>query len=479
VVIKSFREYLDKLRSAGELVEINEEVSVDLEVAALLRQLMYSGGPAVIIRRTRERTLPIVGNLFGKWDRVAMVMEGRNLGDAISELTNMINFRAPGGLLDALKSLSELRRYAQYFPKFVTNGSVRKYEWREVDLTKLPAIRQWPHEPGRFITFGITFVKYGNYRNFGYYRLQVVGRDRFIMHWQPWRRSAMYSELEGKGEVAVVFGPDPVTMLMAGVSIPHPLDKLLITGVLRGEGVELIRGSTVDVDYPADAELVIEGELTGEYAREGPFGDHVGVYSIAKDYPIVKVKAIYSREEPLIPVTVTGKPTLEDGSIIRFGNEVIKPMLTLLMPEIVDIEIPPEGLGYVMIVSIRKRYPGHARRVMLTLWGMVPVLGKIIIVTDHDIDIKDFRQVMYAVAAHVNPARDVLIINDYPVEELDPSTPIPNLGSKVGIDATRKLPEEYGGREYPLDVDADFPKDIIDKVNRLISSTMGRNASNK
>ncbi len=193
------------------------------------------------------------------------------------------------------------------------------------------------------------------------------------MHWQPWRRSAMYGELSGKAEVAVVFGPDPVTMLMAGVSIPHPLDKLLVTGgVLRGgEGVELVRGgSTVDVEYPANAELVIEGELTGEYVREGgPFGDHVGVYSIAKEYPVVRVKAIYSRRDPLIPVTVTGKPVLEDGNIIRFGTKVVKPLLKLILPELVDIEIPPEGLGYVIIASIRKRYPGHARRVMTALWA--------------------------------------------------------------------------------------------------------------
>ena len=479
MVIKDLREYLDRLRSKGELVELNEEVSVDLELAALLRELMRSGGPAVVIRRIKEKTLPVVGNLFGKWDRVVMALEGRDPEGSVSELVSMINLRVPEGLLDTLKSLGELRRFAHYFPRFVSDGPVREYEWREVDLTRIPAIRQWPREPGRFITFGITFVKYGNYRNFGYYRLQVIGRDRFIMHWQPWRRSAMYSELGGKGEVAVVFGPDPVTMLMAGVSIPHPLDKLLITGILRGDGIELVRGSTVDVDYPANAELVIEGELTGEYAREGPFGDHVGVYSITKEYPIVRVKAIYSRRDPLIPVTVTGKPVLEDGNIIRFGTRVVKPILRLLMPEIVDIEIPPEGLGYIMIVSIRKRYPGHARRVMLTLWGLVPVLGKVIIVTDHDVDIHDPGQVMYAIAAHVNPARDVLVINDYPVEELDPSTPIPNLGSKVGIDATRKLPEEYGGKEYPVDVDTDFPKDVIDRVSRIISSVVRHNASNK
>ena len=469
---KDLRAFIKVLEERNELIRVNEPLSVDLEVAALLRELMYRGGPAVIIERTKEGTLPIVGNLFGRWDRVMLAMEGNDPEAAASNLVDLLNLRIPQGFLDAIKALSELRRVSQYLPRTVSNGPVREVEWDVIDLTKIPAIRQWTHEPSRFITFGITFVKYGNYRNFGYYRLQVIGRDRLIMHWQPWRRSAMYGELSERPEVAIVFGPDPVTMLMAGVSIPHPLDKLLVTGVLRGDGVELVKGSTVDVEYPANAELVIEGELTGEFVREGPFGDHVGVYSIAREYPVVRVKAIYSRRDPLIPVTVTGKPVLEDGNIIRFGTKVVKPLLRQVLPELVDIDIPPEGLGYVIIASIRKRYPGHARRVMMTLWGLVPVLGKVIIVVDQDVNVNDWGQVMYAIAAHVNPSRDILIIDNYPVEELDPSTPIPNLGSKVGIDATRKLPEEYGGREYPMDVTA--PSDVIDKVRMIVNSLMGR-----
>ncbi|WP_367834218.1 UbiD family decarboxylase domain-containing protein [Vulcanisaeta sp. JCM 16159] len=269
MAIKDLRTFIRALEERRDLIRISEPLSVDLEVAALLRELMYRGGPAVIIERTRENTLPIVGNLFGKWDRVMLAMEGSDPETMASKLTDLVNLRIPQGLFDALKSLNELRRFSQYFPRSVGNGPVRELRWDSIDLTRIPAIRQWVHEPGRFLTFGITFVKYGDYRNFGYYRLQVIGRDRVVMHWQPWRRSAMYGELSERAEVAVVFGPDPVTMLMAGVSIPHPLDKLLITGVLRGEGVELVRGSTVDVEYPANAELVIEGELTSEYVRRG------------------------------------------------------------------------------------------------------------------------------------------------------------------------------------------------------------------
>ncbi|MGC9180072.1 MAG: UbiD family decarboxylase [Vulcanisaeta sp.] len=472
MAIKDLRSFIKVLEDRNELIRISESLSVDLEVAALLRELMYRGGPAVIIERIREGTLPIIGNLFGKWDRVILAMEGNDPETAVSKLVDLLNLRIPQGFIDSLKSLNELRRFSQYFPRSVGDGPVKEMEWDLIDLTRIPAIRQWIHEPARFITFGITFVKYGNYRNFGYYRLQVIGRDKFVMHWQPWRRSAMYGELNERPEVAIVFGPDPITMLMAGVSIPHPLDKLLVTGVLRDEGIELVRGSTIDVEYPANAELVIEGELTGEYVREGPFGDHVGVYSIAKEYPVVKVKAIYSRRDPVIPVTVTGKPVLEDGNIIRFGTKVVKSPLKLLLPELVDLEIPPEGLGFVIIVSIRKRYPGHARRIMTALWGLVPVLGKVVIIVDDDINVRDWGQVMYAVATHVNPSRDILIIDNYPVEELDPSTPIPNLGSKVGIDATRKLPEEYGGKEYPMDVT--IPSDVADRVRKIVDSIMGK-----
>ncbi|WP_069806735.1 UbiD family decarboxylase [Vulcanisaeta thermophila] len=471
-MFRDIREFMGELRSRGWLVDVDEELSVDLEIPALLRELGYRRGPAVIIRRVREGTLPILGNLFGSWERVSLALGGQDPEALASRVTELINIRLPEGIIEGLKALGELKRLAQYFPKVVSKGAVREVEWRDIDLTRLPAIRQWVHEPGRFLTFGITFIKHGDYRNFGYYRLQVIGKDRLIMHWQPWRRSAMYAEWEGKPRVAIVFGPDPVTMLMGGVPIPHPLDKLLVTGFIRGEGVELVRGVTVDVDYPANAELVIEGELTGEYALEGPFGDHVGTYSIGKYYPVVRVTAIYSREDPVIPVTVTGKPVLEDGNIIRFGESVVKPLLRLLLPEVVDIHIPPEGVSYVTIVSIRKRYPGHARRVMTALWGLVPVIGKITIVVDHDVNVRDWGQVMYAVAAHVNPARDVVVIDNYPVEELDPSTPIPNLGSKMGIDATRKLPEEYNGKEYPMD--SVTTGDVEERIRALLGRILGR-----
>ncbi len=462
--IKTFREFIERLRERGELMEIDEELSLDLEVPELLRQLAYRRGPAVVVRKTKEGTLPLIGNLFGDWRRVELVLEGVDPIKAIENFVNALSIRPISGLSDLVKAVGELKRLGNYAPKIRRNGPVRKVEWEKPDLTRIPAIRQWPYEPGKFFTFGITFVKFGNSVNFGYYRLQVISKRKFIIHWMPWRRGELYGM--AKGEIAVVFGVDPITALMAGVAIPHPLDKAFITGVIRGRGLDLLRGVTVDVLYPADAELVIEGRLTGEIALEGPFGDHVGVYSIARHYPVVEVTAIYSREDPIIPVTVTGKPSLEDANILKFASLVVKPLIRALLPEVVDIYIPPEGLGYVYIISIKKRYPGHAKRVMLTLWGLTPTFGKIAIVVDHDIDVRDWGQVIYAIAAHVNPHRDVLVIPDYPIEELDPSTPIPGLGGRLGIDATRKLPEEYGGKEYPKDVEA--PPHIAEKIRSLL-----------
>ena len=469
MAFNDLRSYLSKLEELGELIRVNDPISVELELPALLRGLMYRNGPAVIIERTKENTLPAVGNLFGKWDRVLMALDGVEPGKAAERITELINLKPPSGLIDTIKALGELRNISRYFPKLTNKAPVKEREWGSIDLFKLPAIRQWPKEPGRFLTFAVSFIKHGGVTNFGYYRLQVIGRDRFIMHWMPWRRSAQYADM-GEVEVAVVLGPDPVTMLMAGTPVPHPLDKLLVTGVIRGEGIELTRGSSISIEYPANAELVIEGKLTGEYVKEGPFGDHVGFYSIVKEYPVVKVTAIYSREDPVIPVTVTGKPVLEDGNIIKFGVEAMKPLLRQLMPEVVDIYMPPEGVGYWTVVSIRKRYPGQARRVMVTLWGLLPVFNKVIVVVDHDVNVRNMSEVTYAIAANLNPQRDVVIMPEYPTEELDPSTPIPGLGSKLGLDATRKLPGEYNGQEYPEEAKA--PPEVEEAMAKVIEGIM-------
>lgn len=260
------------LEAEGELIRVNEPISVELELPALLRGLMYRGGPAVMIERTRENTLPAVGNLFGKWSRVLTALNGVEPGKAAERISELTSLRPPTGIIDALKSLGELRSISRYFPRLINKAPVKENEWGNIDLFRLPAIRQWPKEPGRFLTFAVSFIKHGDVTNFGYYRLQIIGKDKFIMHWMPWRRSSQYADA-GETEVAVVLGPDPVTMLMAGVPVPHPLDKVLVTGVIRGEGIELTSGSTISVEYPANAEIVIEGKLTGEYVKEGPFGE--------------------------------------------------------------------------------------------------------------------------------------------------------------------------------------------------------------
>ncbi|GGP19849.1 hypothetical protein GCM10007981_05190 [Thermocladium modestius] len=447
-----FRDFVDELRRRNQLIDVDDPVSLDLELPAIARSLMYRNGPAAVFKKTKEGTLPPVTNLFGSWERVSLAMGDASINSLDRSLSLMLKPRF-ASLQGVLKSIGDVAEMGRFLPRTVGRAPVHEVEWSDVDLRRVPAIRQWIGEPGFFYTMGITFIERDGIINYGYYRIQVLGRDRMIMHWMPYRRSADYSS--ASKEVAVVFGPDPLIMLMAATPIPHPLDKVLVAGMLGGRGIELTEGRSVGVHYPAHAEAVIEAELTGEYAEEGPFGDHVGVYSIRKPYPVARVKAIYSRSDAIIPVTVTGKPVLEDGNMILFANDVIKPMLKLMMTEMVDIYMPPSGLGYIYIVSIRKNMPGQARKVMTMLWSLSPLYGKLIIVVDHDVDVRNMNQVLYAVSAHVNPARDVLVLSDYPTEELDPSTPIPNLGSKVGIDATRKLPEEYGGKQYPEDAATD------------------------
>lgn len=459
-----FRDFVDELRRRNQLIDVDDPpVSLDLELPAIARSLMYRNGPAAVFKKTKEGTLPPVTNLFGSWERVSLAMGGDASINSLDRSLSLMLKPRFASLQGVLKSIGGdvAEMGGRFLPRTVGRAPVHEVEWSDVDLRRVPAIRQWiGGEPGFFYTMGITFIERDGIINYGYYRIQVLGgRDRMIMHWMPYRRSADYSS--ASKEVAVVFGPDPLIMLMAATPIPHPpLDKVLVAGMLGGRGIELTEGGrSVGVHYPAHAEAVIEAELTGgEYAEEGPFGgDHVGgVYSIRKPYPVARVKAIYSRSDAIIPVTVTGKPVLEDGNMILFANDVIKPMLKLMMTEMVDIYMPPSGLGYIYIVSIRKNMPGQARKVMTMLWSLSPLYGKLIIVVDHDVDVRNMNQVLYAVSAHVNPARDVLVLSDYPTEELDPSTPIPNLGSKVGgIDATRKLPEEYGGKQYPEDAATD------------------------
>jgi 4-hydroxy-3-polyprenylbenzoate decarboxylase len=463
------RDFLSDLESRGQLIRLGESVSVDLELAAVLRRVTYAGGPAVLFESTREGTLPAVGNLFGSWGRVELAAGGDPY-PALSSALGSLPLRPPSGISGAIRSIGDLSRLSRVAPRTVRSGPVREVPWDEVDLLRLPAIRQWPGEPGRFLTMGITFVRgKGGALDFGYYRLQVLGRDSLIMHWMPWRRGAAYGE-ESR-QIAIVFGPDPVTMLMAGVPVPHPMDKALVVGMLRGEGLELVRGETVDVEYPARSELVIEGELTGEMALEGPFGDHAGVYSAARPYPVVRVRAIFSRRDPVIPVTVTGRPVLEDGNIIRFGERAALAFVQQLLPEVVDLHMPPAGLGYLTLVSIRKRYPGHAMRVAAALWALSPLYHKLTVVLDSDVDLRDPTSVTYAISANVNPGRDIRVVDGYPTEELDPSTPTPGFGSKACVDATRKLPEEYGGAEYPGDLVA--PPEVEELARRISESILG------
>ncbi len=463
---RDLREFISELEREGELVHVYDMVSLDQEIAHVLREVCYRKGPAVLFHRVTETPFKVIGNLFGSEKRLRLATRGVDPCDRVKELETLtrLSFRS---ITELIRSISELQKFSRYLPRRVSRAAVHEIE-HEIDLTRLPAIRQWPKEPGRFFTMGILFVQHGDNINFGYYRLQVLSKDRLIVHWMPWRRSRYYAELLDKEvDVAIVFGTDPVTMLMASVPIPHPLDKVLLTGIIRGEGLQLVHGKTVDVLYPANAELVIEGKVKlRELVNEGPFGDHVGFYSPVRPYPVMEVTGVYSREDAIVPVTVTGKPVLEDGYMIMFGERVVLPILKMVLPEIVDIHMPPECVGYVTIVSIRKRYPGHAKRVMMFLWATCPVLHKFVVVVDHDVNVRDIRQVAYAIAANVNPSRDILIVPDYPTEELDPSTPLIDLGSKVGIDATRKLPEEYAGREYPEEVRPS--DDVVRKMERIV-----------
>ncbi len=472
--MSSFREFLTKLKQAGELVEIEEPVSLDQELPHILRELCYKGGPAVLFTNVVETPFKVAGNLFCSLKRLEIALNHKDPAEKIRIFLRELPSLTGSGISGFIKAIGDLTRLSRIAPRVVSGGSVHEEDYTDLGLSKLPAVRQWPKEPARFFTMGITFVGSEDNLNFGYYRLQILDDRTFIMHWMPWRRSREIAETsQNEVDVAVVFGADPVTMLMASVPVPPPLNKALITSIVRGESLKLTRGKHVNTLYPSDAELVIEAKVKlNRLALEGTFGDHLGFYSPVKQYPVCEVVGIYGRKDPVVPVTVTGKPVLEDGYMILFGERVVLPLLQQIAPEVIDLHILPESAAYITVVSIRKKYPGQAKRVMLLLWALVPLINKIVVVVDHDVDVRNIAQVLHAIAVNVDPKRDILIVPDYATEELDPSTPTPGIGSKLGIDATRKLPEEYLGKEYPEEVRPD--PEIVRKTAHLISKILDR-----
>jgi 4-hydroxy-3-polyprenylbenzoate decarboxylase len=455
---ESLGEYVEVLEKSGQLARIKKRVSAHLEIAEIMRRLMYAGNqPAVLFEDVEGYDMPVLGNAFGNLTRLQIALEINNFEEIGGRIVDLTKMKMPAGMLNKLKMIPKLSEIAQYGPKSVESGPVMEViETDNITLNSIPILKSFSGDAGRFITFGLTVTKHPEtgIRNIGVYRIQVINDIKAIMHWQIHKRGAQHYEIMKEQmkriEVAIVIGADPATVFSAVAPVPEGMDKFLFAGITRKKGIKLVKCKNVDLEVPANAEIVLEGYIDPNDIRiEGPFGDHTGYYTPAEPYPTFTLTGIMRRNKPIYLTTVVGKPILEDAYIGKVIERSFLPLIQMFQPEIVDFSMPPAGwFQGLAVISIRKRYPGQARKVMMGLWGMGQLsLTKIFAVVDHDVNVHDMNEVIWAITTRADPKRDTMIIDNTPTDTLDPASPLVNLGSKMGIDATAKWKEEGYLRE--------------------------------
>ncbi len=480
---RDLRDFLSQLEARGALRRIRAEIDPKLEMTELCDRVLKKRGPALLFERVKGHSMPVLGNLFGTPERVALGMgrstaaELREVGELLAQLREP---EPPKGLRDAWDKLPLLRQILAMAPKHVTRAPCHEtlLEGDAVDLARLPVQTCWPGDAGPLITWGLVITRGPQRRrqNLGIYRMQVIGRNRVIVRWLAHRGGALDFRdhtLAHPGTpfpVAVALGADPATILGAVTPVPDTLSEYQFAGLLRGGRTELVKCIGSDLDLPAHAEIVLEGSIQpNDTALEGPFGDHTGYYNDQERFPVLTIERIGMRRDPIYHSTYTGKPPDEPAVLGMALNEVFVPLLRRQFPEIVDFHLPPEGCSYRMsVVSIRKSYPGHAKRVMFGIWSYLRqfMYTKFIIVTDDDVDVRNWHDVVWALTTRVDPRRDTLIVDATPIDYLDFASPVAGLGSKMGIDATNKWPGETD-RHWgtPITMDAE--------VQRRIDALMG------
>lgn len=474
---ESLTEYVQALDKAGQLAHVNVKVNPDLEMAEVMRRLMYKGNqPAVLFENVQGSTMPVLGNAFGTMKRLQLALETTDFTEIGRRVTDLTRMKMPAGVLDKLKMLPKLSEIGDYGPKYVESGPVTEIFESEdkASFNSMPILKSFSGDAGKFITFGLTVTKHPDtgIRNMGVYRIQIIDDKKAIMHWQIHKRGAQHYQIskeqkKKRVEVAVVIGADPATIISAVAPVPEGLDKFLFSGITRKKGIRLVKCKTVDLEVPAHSEIVLEGYVDPEDVRmEGPFGDHTGYYTPTEPYPTFILSAIMRKSNPIYLSTVVGKPILEDAYIGKVIERAFLPLIQMFHPEVTDFCMPPAGwFQGLAIISIKKRYPGQAKKVMMGLWGMGQLaLTKMFVVVDDDVNIQDMNEVIWAVTARTDPKRDIIIIENAPTDTLDPASPLVNLGSKIGIDATTKWKEEGYDREVQQLVQVDGnTKSYVDK----------------
>ena len=471
---RDLHEFIDRLEANKELKRVKIEVDSELEITEITDRVSKKYGPALLFENVKGFDMPVLINAYGTEKRMAMSLNVENLDDIAQEITEIMELAddMPKSILEKVKLLPKLAELSSFLPKEVKSGLCQEVVEMEPSLSKLPVLKCWPGDAGRFITLPQVYTKDPETggRNAGMYRLQIFDEKTTGMHWhihhdgaQNYAKNCAVSQ---PTEVAVALGGDPAITYAATAPLPSGIDELIFAGFLRKKPVELVKCKTIDMEVPADAEIVIEGYVDPLERRiEGPFGDHTGYYSLADEYPVFHVTCITSRSNPVYPTTIVGKPPQEDCYMALATERIFLPLLKFQLPEIVDMHLPMEGVFHnCVLVSIKKAFPGHARKVMSSLWGMGQMMfAKFIIVVDEDVNVLNSSEVMWKVFNNVDPRRDTMIV-DGPLEVLDHSAPLPLYGSKMGIDATKKWKSEGHSRNWPEDIT--MSKEIIDLVNK-------------
>ena len=462
---KDIRQFIEFLDERGDLKRITAMVDSDLEITEITDRTIKSGGPALLFENVAGSETPVAINLMGTHQRTAWALGVENIDDLTSRVRKLLGLAQgpPSGLMGKVRALGDLVSVARTQPKIVRRAPCQDVvvTGEDVDLNILPALKCWPDDAGRYITLPLVVSRdpESGRRNVGIYRMQIFDRNTTGMHWQTHKGGAHHyrvgeSQRLQKLEVAVALGGDPAAIWSGSMPLPPDMDEFAIAGLIREEPVELVKCKTVDLEVPAHAEYVLEGYVTpGELRPEGPFGDHTGYYSPAEDYPVFHVTTITHRKNPIYPTTMVGRPPTEDFFMGKAAERIMLPILQMALPEIVDMNMPAEGAFHnLLIVSMRKEYPGHAQKVMHALWGMgLLMLTKTIIVVDHDVNVQDPSEVAWRVTNNINPATDISFAEG-PIDDLDHATPIPKFGSKMGIDATAKGITDGRSREWPPDI---------------------------
>jgi len=461
---RDLRDFLGALERAGELKRIQAEVDPVLEVTEITDRVSKAGGPALLFERPKGSSIPLLINAFGSAKRMALALEAESVDAVAGRISELLDLKAPDGILDKLRMLPKLGDLSAVFPSNVKTGPCKEVIERDApSLARFPILQCWPQDAGRFITMGCVFTKspVTGKRNCGMYRMQVFDERTTGMHWQTQKHGAWHAtkakELGEKVPVAVAIGCDPAVVYSAIVPLPDDLDEMLFAGFVRRKPVELVPCETVPLEVPANAEIVLEGWVDpGELRREGPFGDHTGFYSLAGDFPVFRISCITHRRDPIYQTTVVGKPPQEDCHMGTAVERIFLPVIKKQMPEIVDMHLPWAGVFHnLMVVAVEKRYPGHARKVMNAVWGTGQMMfTKCVVVVDHDTDVRNLQEVAWKVLNHIDPERDIQFTLG-PVDTLDHAARLQDFGSKMGIDATRKWPAEGFARPWPDEIRMD------------------------